>query len=294
MDASVDQCPVAWLPLTPGGVAAFARASLQRLLLFQLVAALLASVATVWVLSARWFPIIALGIEHLPEQGALRAGRLEWSAPSPQVLSESRYLAFAVDLEHSGQARAPSQIEVEFGRVDLRVCSVFGCAEVAYPKQVRVAFNVAELKPWWGAWAPMLRWLAAGAVLAALFISWAVLATAYSLPAWLVGLYLNRELTLGGSWRLAGAALIPGALVMAGAMVAYGLARFDLVQLAAAWAFHLLLGWGYVVAGAAAAPKIQKGLPAKGNPFRTPSGGSGENQEDGSKTTPGNPFSAKR
>ncbi|HZR21767.1 MAG TPA: hypothetical protein VFE51_31075 [Verrucomicrobiae bacterium] len=293
MESSADNRPMAWLPLTPRGVAAFAYASVGRVLLFQLVASILIAAAVVWVLSARWFPAIASGIEHLPERGAIRSGRLEWPANSPQTLSENRFLAFAVDLEHSGQARSASQIQVEFGRTDVRICSVFGCAEIPYPYTVRISFNLSEVKPWWGAWAPMLLALSAAAVTAGLLLSWAALATIYCLPAWLVGLYLNRELTLGGSWRLAAAALMPGGLVMTVAIAGYGLARLDLVRLAAAWGFHILLGWTYLFWAAVVTPKIRSELPAKENPFRAPPVGASEEPVQDPKNSARNPFSTR-
>lgn len=245
----------------------FARASLARLWLIQLFVALIAATVIVRVLSSCWFPVIASAINHLPEQGAILAGQLNWPADSPQSLAETRFLAITVDLDHTGQVRSPSQIQAEFGKTNLRVYSVFGCAEIPYWKGYRVSFNIQELKPWWGAWEPPI--LAAGtlSIIAGLFLSWALLATLYSLPAWLMALYLNRELTIPGSWRLAGAALMPGALFLSAAIAFYGLGRLDLVQLAAAFAFHLLLGWVYLVLGVVAAPKLEADQSLKKNPF---------------------------
>ena len=48
----------AWEPLTPRGVAAFARASFERLFIVQGLFALLAAAAVVWVLSDGVFPVI--------------------------------------------------------------------------------------------------------------------------------------------------------------------------------------------------------------------------------------------
>ena len=55
MSASAES-PIAWEPLTPRGVAAFARARLSRLLLVQFVIASLAAAAVVWFLSDGLFP----------------------------------------------------------------------------------------------------------------------------------------------------------------------------------------------------------------------------------------------
>ena len=75
--------PTAWQPLTPRGVAAFARAPLMRLLLVQFIFALLAAIAVVWFLRTAWFPTVREAIENLPAQGEMKSGKLEWTADSP-------------------------------------------------------------------------------------------------------------------------------------------------------------------------------------------------------------------
>lgn len=270
MDSLADSPPTAWLPLTPSGVAAFARASFSRLWLVQIVSAMLVAGTVVWVLNARWFPVISAAVEHLPQTGAIRAGHLECSGDPVQPLAESRFIAFAIDLQHAGQARSPSQIQFEFGQSDLRIYSLFGRAEARYPVSLAVPFNFQQLKPWWGAWAPILLVIAAFGTVLALLLSWTILATVYCLAVWLLGLYLNRDLTLQGSWLTAGAALMPGALVMSAAIAGYGIGKLGLVRLLAGWCFHLVLGWTYLILGATAAPKIAPVMVIRENPFKKP------------------------
>src|SRR5260221_10061102 len=234
MDSSADNPPTAWLPLTPSGVAAFAYASFARLWLIQFFVAALISATVVWVLDTDWFPVVTSAVDHLPQEGAIRAGRLDWRGDTAQQLSESRFVAFAVDLEHAGQTRSPSQLQFEFGQTDLRIYSVFGRADLPYPVRYTVPFNLQEVKPWWGAWAPILLALSALLVMGGLLVSWTLLATVYCVVVWLAGFYLNRELTWRGSWLIAGAGLMPGALVTAGAIGCYGLAKIELVPLIAA------------------------------------------------------------
>ena len=83
MNASVDKAQFAWQPLTVRGVAAFARASLGRLLLVQFIVALLAAGTVVWFLHKAWFPTIGEAIRQLPPQGEIRSGRLDWQGPTP-------------------------------------------------------------------------------------------------------------------------------------------------------------------------------------------------------------------
>lgn len=256
----------AWQPLTPRGVAAFARASLGRLLLVQLVMALLAAGAVAWFLGTAWFPIISQAIDHLPAQGEIRSGRLDWRGTSPQVLAAGRFLALAVDLKHQGDARTPAHLQVEFGRTDVQFFALFGFTQTLYPPVGSLAFNRPELAPWWGAWAPVLLALVAGAMVAGLMLTWTLLATLYFVPVWLIGLFADRDLNLRASWRLAGAALMPAALLLIGAIVLYGLGTLDLVGLTVAAAAHWAVGWIYLLLGSWWTPR--QNSPLKGNPFK--------------------------
>ncbi|HWI56658.1 MAG TPA: hypothetical protein VNZ22_05495 [Bacillota bacterium] len=270
MDASVDKPPFAWQPLTPRGVAAFARASFGRLLLVQILVALLAAGAILWFVHQAWFPVIDQAIQQLPPKGEISSGRLNWPEGSQKALAENHFLALTVDLQHQGKARSPAHVQVEFGQTDCEVFSLFGFALGAYPKEGIMAFNQPELAPWWGAWAPAILAIIAGLVISGLFASWTLLATLYSGPVWLVAFFADRDLTLNQSRRLAGAALMPGALFFTGAIVLYGLAVLDLVQLTAAAVVHLVITWGYLFASPLLLPRRPDVAPANANPFSEP------------------------
>ena len=213
-----------------------------------------------------WFPTIGEAIHQLPPQGDLRSGRLDWQGETPSRLAEGRFLAFAVDLDHTGEARSPAHVAVEFGRTDCKVFSLLGYVQGAYPRGWAVAFNRTELGPWWGAWAPAILAIVAGLVVAGLMLSWACLATVYFLPAWLVGFFANRDLSLRGSWRLAGAALMPGALLLCAAILLYGWGVLDAVRLAVTAAAHLVIGWIYLFLSPLCLPR-HPAAAAKENPF---------------------------
>jgi hypothetical protein len=287
MDSSVDQFQSAWQPFTPKGVAAFARASFGRLLLVQFITALLVSFEVIWFIQSNWFPVIVSGIEHLPAQGSIQSGKLNWDADSPRLLAENRFLAIAVDIHHTGQARSPAHIQVEFGAEDIRFYSLFGRLQISYPRLGAVAFNFQDLKPWWGAWSPAI--LAGVVILVSmgLMASWAGLASVYFLPAWLVGLYWDRELSLFGSWRLTAAALIPGAVVMTAAIAFYGFAKIDVVRFLVALALHIILGWVFIILSVLAAPKLGA-INDRMNPFAN----SNDSTKDSKEKSP-NPFSPK-
>jgi hypothetical protein len=255
----------AWEPITPRGVAAFVRGSFERLFVMQSVIALIGAAAVVWILHDGLYPTINAAIAELPDTGEIHAGKLDWREDSPVLLAEGRILAFSVDMEHGGALRSPADFQFEFGRDSVRIFSLFGETELAYPPGYIIAANQTDARPAWGAWAPDILGLAAIGTFFGLLIVWALLATIYSLPVWLVCLFSNRDLSFGASWKLAGAALMPGALLLSVALVLYDLGGFDIVQLCFAFGMHLVLGWIYLFVSPMF---LNRALPAeKKNPF---------------------------
>src|ERR1043166_9662420 len=257
----------AWQPLTPRGVAAFARASWGRVLLVQGLVALIVAGVFVWFLHSAWMPVITTAISRIPEKGQIRFGQLEWYGDSPAALAEGRFLSLAVDLRHEGEARSPAHVQFEFGRSDCKVFSLLGFVRIAYPNGWRMPFNRPELTPWWGAWAPPLLAMAAGAVCFCLMGTWMLLTALYALPAWLVGFFANRNLSLAESGRLAGVSLMPGALFMCGAILLYGLGIVGVVGLLVATVVHLVIGWTYVIVSPMCFVPHPDFPSAKANPF---------------------------
>src|SRR6516162_7860135 len=151
-------------PLTPRGVAAFARAGLSRLLLAQFIVALLAASTVVWFLHSSCFPTVRAAIRQLPASGAIDSGKLDWRGGSPQLLAEGKILAFDVDLKHAGQIHSPADVQIEFGRDSIRIYSLFGYTDFFYVADRTSPFNRTDLEPLWGAWAAEILFLAGAAV----------------------------------------------------------------------------------------------------------------------------------
>ena len=238
----------AWAPITPRGVAAFARASLERLLIVQAVFAALGAAAVIWTCADGFFPTITDAVNQLPAAGQIRSGHLDFPAAfPPTLLAEGRLLAVNIDLKHSETIRSPAQLQFEFGENSLRVYSLFGFTEFPYPIDPRPApFNRTDLLPIWGAWRPDLLALIGIGTFFGLMASWFVLATAYFVPVWIICFFSNRDLGLLASWRLAGAALMPGALLLITTIVLYDLGGIDVVQLCFAFGMHIMVGWIYL------------------------------------------------
>ncbi len=257
----------AWEPITPRGVAAFARASFERLLVVQGVIALIAALSVAWFISDGIEPTISAAIGQLPDAGGIRGGRLDWRGESPVLLAEGNRLAFSVDLEHGGSLRSPADFQFELGNDSVRVFSLFGEGMMEYPGGYQIALNRIDARPVWGAWAPDLIALAAIGTFLGLLLVWAVLATVYFLPVWLICFFSNRDLNFRASWRLAGAALMPGALLLSLSLVLYELGAFDVVQFCFAFGMHLVIGWIYLFLSPLFLNRV---LPAeKANPFHS-------------------------
>lgn len=262
----MDATPTAaWQPLTPRGVAAFAHAPLRRLLLVQFIVASLVALAVAWFFHDGYFPVINQAIAQAPVAGEVRAGALDWRGESPVLLAENRFLAVSVDLPQTGRLRSVAHVQVELGRTNWFVHSLLGYVQMNYPKGWLIAANREELQPLWGAWRPAILAAVIGLVLLGLFATWFLLATLFAGPIWLFGFFLNRDLSLRGSWRLSGAALMPGALLMVGAISFYDLGVMDPVQLGFVFVAHLVLGWIYLLVSPCWVPRLGSAAPK--NPF---------------------------
>ena len=275
----------AWQPFTPRGVAAFAQASVTRLVLVQLAVAILLAAATVWFLRSQWFPVIEHAIERLPTNGVIRHGTMTTSIPAPARLAENRSLAVAVDVEGTGRLGRVADLEVTLQARALDFCGMLGCSSLTYPRGYIISFNRVELEPWWGAWRTPLAALAGFLVITKLLVSWWMLALILWPVVKLIAFYCDRHVTLGGSIRLAAAALLPGAFLVTGGIVLYGLGAIDVVRLALVYLLHLGCGAIFVATAPLFLPRLRG---RRKNPF-VPPGGDDGSRDAGRKS----PFAAR-
>ena len=279
-ESTVEERPLssAWQPLTPRGVAAFSRARIGRLLVVQLIVALLVAAGVIWFLARIWFPTVRESIRQLPDTGLIQNQQLSSPHTSTEPLSENRFLAFVMNLESVSTPSLATDLRIEFNRRSFALCSLLGCLVLDYPKESIIQFNRPELESWWGAWQPVIYWLVGLGVVIWLFATWFALATLYCPFVRIYTFFKDRQLTLVGSWKLSAAALLPAALLAAGGIVLYGLGVIDLIRFLILWALHLVVGWVYLFFSPLRLPRASDARPPVHNPFG-----------DG-KPPPANPF----
>jgi hypothetical protein len=259
-----------WQPFTPGGIAALANSRDSRLFRVQCIGATFIVGSFLWFLSSAWYPVIENAASQLPAQASIRAGRLEWTGPTPIRLAGNEFLSITVDPDRSASPRSTTDIEIELGSRELRIRSLFGYVACLYPAGYRVDLGRTEFQAWWGAWRlPLLGLVGAAAILIVLF-SWALLALLHAPVVRFIGFYADRAASFLVSWRLAMAALLPGSLVLAGVIVLYGLQQIDLIGLLFGVSLHLVIGWLYLLISPLALPyHPNRTKRRKGNPFRS-------------------------
>ncbi|MCI0534767.1 MAG: hypothetical protein L0Z50_06030, partial [Verrucomicrobiales bacterium] len=236
----------------------------------QFAVAVLSAAVVVVLFQMGWNPSICEAIEQLTEPAEIRQGELQWTGPAPQRLGRGSFVSFVVDPNNTGRLGDAADVEWILTRTGIRLRSLFGSAYFSYPANRVISLNRQELKPWWGAWRPVVYAGIVAACVGALFLIWWVLAALYVFPVRLISFYLDREVTWMSAWRLAGAAVLPGALFLDLAILGYALNRLNLLQLLGVVAAHFVVGWIYVIAGPAGLPGLKSssgGALRPKNPF---------------------------
>lgn len=259
--------PVAWQPFTPRGVAAFAFASYNRIFWIQTVFALGVAAAVVWSLLTNWAPVIRTAVRTLPDQGSIQQQRLHYPEAGPDVLAKNRYLGIDVRRDEFSTTAAGADVRVEFYPHAVRVCSILGCAARLYPADWKAPFTRQELIPWWAAWEPVFLGIAAALVAVGLVVLWHLLATVLCPIVPLIAYFADRQATWGGSWRLAGAAMLPGMAVLIVAILLYGVGVIDLLRLLLAVPIAFLVQLAYLLRSPGALPRLGTVAAKDTNPF---------------------------
>jgi hypothetical protein len=269
-----DEARPAWQPFTFGGVAAFATAPLRRLLLVQIIVAVIASASITWFIAKGYGTVISRTIEQLPETAAIEAGTI--TGINSPITAETKFVSVQIDTGDEPQFTEASDLQIEFRKENGRACSllrsVFGCVVFDYPGDHKISLARSRLEPWWGARQPLIWALTFVAGIVYMFLSWALLAIIWSIIAKLIAWFADRQLGWFGAWKLSSAALMPGALLLAVGVRLYHWQAIDLIALSVFFFGHAFVGLVYVLGAPFKCPKLevtpsaQKPKPPK-NPF---------------------------
>jgi hypothetical protein len=252
---------IAWQPLTPRGVAAFAGASFDQFHIYQLVVAVYCAGTLAVFLWMDWSPVILGAAQKMPETARMDAGTLGGIATP--VVSENHFLSVAVN-PAGGDAGQTGDVQISFGKTSADLCAFrsevgeyqFGCVSLSYPLDATGVMGRTKLEPWWGAWRGMILAGVGFAMFLVLLLCWVVLALVYMLPVRILAFVLRRQITWTGSCRMAGAALMPGAILMGLGIWAYGFFLIDIVRFALIFGLHLIVPWFYMAAATLTLDKI--------------------------------------
>lgn len=268
------------VPTTFGGVAALAEGRPGWLGSWQAAVALVAGLVVAWALSATWGRAIRHAAMALPDQAAIRDGRLFWPGTGVSILHQGPFVGIVVDPAGQRESALGSDVSLSIEGGQLGVRSLFGWTEVPYPADLALSLSRLEVTGNLAAWeGPALIGIAL-AVFLGLLAAWGILATIYGVVLWSLAGHFGRNVKLRTAWRLAAAALLLPALLMSGVIALYTLRDIGLTELLLAGPFHIVAGWIYCLGGftrlprPAANPFLEEGEPEAGpraepsaNPF---------------------------
>lgn len=232
-------------PFTPAGVAAFQTRPTWQVPVWWLAVAVLAVLVVRAAWSGTWEAALDQAAHALPPSaGSVTDGRLFWSNATPVLtLHSGPFLGVAVSPDDPTAQGRTADVQLVLHRRGAVFGSLLGTLTVPYPRDFHLPLDTVTTPGSWAGWRGPVRQAVGAATAIALPASWTLLASLYAPVLWLWCLVRGRRATLGGCWRMAGAALVPGALVMLGAVGLYALGGLRLEGLLLAQPLHLLPGW---------------------------------------------------
>lgn len=237
------------VPLSFGGVASVAHRSGWCLFAWQIVFALLIGSAIAWSVDTTWGRAIRHASLSLPDQAAIRAGRLLWPNADRAVLHQGPFVALVVDPPGSRESAPASDVTVFLEGDGIAFRSLLGWAAFPYPAGVEASLSRLEVAGLLEAWQNPARLAVALVSASALLLSWWALSTAYSVILWWCAGVLGRRTTLAVAWRTAGSALLAPGLLMTGAILLYATRNLTFIGFLLALPLHLVAGWLYCAGG---------------------------------------------
>jgi hypothetical protein len=274
----------AWQPFTGNGVSRFADASFGRALGFLGGFALSTALVLGWALYTSWWPVLDQAVREFPEDGpALVRGRFHWPETAPRLLADSPHLGVAVRPDDSEPPGRTADLQLELLPGALRLAGIAGFVDLPWPATDTVPLGRLQARAAWEAWRRPVFASVIIAAAAAMTVVWSLLALALVLPLRLVAFVLQKQISLGGCWRLSAAASMSGSLVLNLGIGGYLMRWLPWPALAAVVVIHLLVSALFLSWGLVSRPKKSR-IASPPNPFHV------DNAQSGSRRSVKNPF----
>lgn len=256
----------AWQPFTPRGVAAYALTSGTRLFLVQCLVAIIVALTCVWFVALQWAPIVTRAIENFPGSSVIQQGVWTTTNSQPRLLAGNRYLEIILDARNVGGVSGAADVSAIVTVPALRLCGVLGCMTVPYEPDYKFTLTRPELTAWWDAWRRPIESLLGVTVALSVLVSWWLLAIIATPVVKLIAFFADRQVTWGGAWRMANAALLAGAFIVVVGILSYGIGLVDPLRLGLIYALHIVADVALIATSPFFLPKIPK---LGRNPFST-------------------------
>lgn len=234
------------LPFTPKSVVSFKDVKPTVFLLNWLFYACLCAFFIAYTVERTVITAISRGITRLPQTGEIVSGNLNWRTNEVSILVESKFISFSVNPTDNDDIADSADVQVVFGKSNVRLRSMFGWVEIKYPRWLSIPLNFKQLWPLWGAYLNATRLGVFVCSVIFLVLIWLILALVYSPPTKFFIRLFKRTADSKAVFKICCAALIPGALVMGMALVTYSFMYIDLITLLIVFVFHFIIGWVYI------------------------------------------------
>ncbi len=228
-------------------MAAFARATLVRVMVFQFAFALAGAFALVLALRLAWVPTVEDALRQLPEHGAnVKAGRLNWPGTNSVVLGERPQLSLMVNPVGGAKTGQVSDIQAELLPDRLRLRGLLGFVDLAYPPDLELPLTLTGGRAAWDAWRTSGAAVAGGLTALGLIAGWWILATIYTLPVWGIAVLASRSPGAAGAWKLAATSQLPATALLFGFQLLYAVRAIPPTGLGVGSVISLLSTWAWI------------------------------------------------
>jgi hypothetical protein len=232
--------------------------------------------------------VVGDAIASVQNEGVITNSRWITTNDVPRVLAGNRHFEITLDAHGQRGLGSTADVSATLTIPALRICGVLGCYAMPYEPGYTFLLNQHALAAAWDAWRKPVASVFGIILFLALFASWWIVALLATPIIKLIVFFTDRQLTWGGSWRMANAALLLGALLVSVGVFLYGVEAIDVFRLALFYVLHLVCDVVMIVLSPFFLPKLTAAERAK-NPFAT----TPDDPEPKASAKKHNPFEAR-